>query len=79
MVAMIARRILSLIPVLFLVSLVVFGLMSLVPGDAAVTLAGGVDASTEEVEAVRTELGLDDPFIVQYGRWVVGRCPLRLR
>jgi peptide/nickel transport system permease protein len=70
MATLIARRLVSLIPVLFIVSLIVYGLMALVPGDAAVQLAGGVNATEEQIEEVRTELGLDDPFIVQYGRWL---------
>src|SRR5689334_7180412 len=69
MLGMIARRLVSLVPVLFLVSLAVFSLMKLLPGDAAVTLAGGLDATPERVEEVRGQLGLDDPFLVQYGRW----------
>jgi peptide/nickel transport system permease protein len=69
MLAMIARRFVSLIPVLLLVSIGVFSLMKLIPGDAAVTLAGGQSATEEKVAEVRSELGLDDPFIVQYGRW----------
>lgn len=72
MARLIARRLSSLVPVLFLVSLVVYGLMALVPGDAAVQLAGGVDATEERIAEVRTELGLDDPFLVQYGRWLKG-------
>ena len=72
MARLIARRLSSLVPVLFLVSLVVYGLMALVPGDAAVQLAGGVDATEERIAEVRTELGLNDPFLVQYGRWLKG-------
>lgn len=70
MPTLIARRFVSLIPVLFLVSLAVYGLMTLVPGDAAVQLAGGVNATEERIEQVRAELGLNDPFFVQYGRWL---------
>jgi peptide/nickel transport system permease protein len=70
MLTLIARRLISLIPVLFIVSIMVYGLMALVPGDAAVQLAGGVNATEEQIEEVRQQLGLDDPFIVQYGRWL---------
>ena len=70
MLTLILRRLISLIPVLFIVSLLVYGLMTLVPGDAAVELAGGINASPERIEQVRSELGLDDPFLVQYGRWL---------
>jgi peptide/nickel transport system permease protein len=66
---LIARRLLIMIPVLFLVSILVFGMLSLVPGDAATTLAGE-NASAARIAATRAKLGLDDPTVVQYGRWV---------
>lgn len=73
---LILRRLLSLIPVLFVVSIVVYGLMALVPGDPATTLAGGPNATEERIAEVRQELGLDDPFLVQYGRWLGGASHL---
>jgi peptide/nickel transport system permease protein len=69
MLQLIVRRLLIMIPVLFLVSLIVFSLILLVPGDPAVTLAGE-NATQEQIDATRTRLGLDDPVIEQYGRWV---------
>jgi peptide/nickel transport system permease protein len=69
-VTFILRRILALIPLLFIVSVIVFGLVLLVPGDAATTLAGGDQATTERIAQVQDQLGLDDPFLNQYGRWV---------
>jgi peptide/nickel transport system permease protein len=60
MVKLLARRLLSVIPVIFVVSLVAFLLVSLAPGDPATTLAGE-NASPEVVAAVRTRLGLDKP------------------
>lgn len=70
MVGMIGRRLLGLIPVLLVVSFGVFMLSALVPGDAALTLAGGQSAKIEDVERIRTEMGFDDPIIEQYGRWL---------
>ena len=67
MLKMILRRILLTIPLLFLVTLIVFGLAQLVPGDPAVTLAGE-SASAEQIEQIREQLGLNDPVLVQYGR-----------
>jgi peptide/nickel transport system permease protein len=64
------RRLLTLIPVLFLVSVVVFSLTYATPGDAATTLAGGDQATPERIEAVRQQLHLDDPLVEQYGRWL---------
>ena len=70
MLTFILRRILALIPLLFIVSLFIFGLVLLVPGDAATTLAGGEEATTERIELVRDQLGLDRPFVNQYGDWL---------
>ncbi len=68
--AYIARRLLGLIPLLLLISFAVFALVLAVPGDPARTIAGGLDASEERVEEVRDELGLDDPLLTRYGRWL---------
>jgi len=66
---LIARRLLATIPVLFLVSLLAFSLIQLVPGDPAVTLAG--DSPTDDqIEAIRSQLGLDQPILQQYVTWV---------
>jgi len=67
--AFVARRLLTLLPLLLLISFGVFALVLAVPGDPARTIAGGLDADEGRVEEVRDELGLDDPFLVQYGRW----------
>ena len=65
----VARRLLETIPLMIIISIVVFMFIHLIPGDPAKTLAG-VEASLEEVEALREELGLKDPLIVQYFNWV---------
>lgn len=64
------RRILQLIPVLFGVTTVTFLLLHITPGDPALLLAGQ-DATGEVVAAIRHRLGFDQPFHVQYGRWIV--------
>jgi peptide/nickel transport system permease protein len=61
----IAQRLLTLIPILFGVTIIVFGIMKLVPGDPAL-MAAGVDARQEDVERVRAYLGLDRPIHEQY-------------
>ena len=66
----ILRRILSMIPVLLGVSFIVFSMLHIIPGDPARTLAGGPEAREEDVIRIRDQLGLNDPFIVQYGRWI---------
>ncbi|MDK2959570.1 MAG: peptide/nickel transport system permease protein [Synergistaceae bacterium] len=65
----IARRILFLLPVLVGVSFIVFSLLYLTPGDPARMVLG--DQATEEaVQEFRNKEGLNDPFLVQYGRYV---------
>ncbi len=71
MVKLIVRRLLLTIPLLFVVSLIVFGLAKLVPGDPAVTIAGD-SATIERIEEIREKLGENDPAIVQYGHLVKG-------
>jgi peptide/nickel transport system permease protein len=67
---LVVRRLVLLIPTLLLVTFGVFSLIALVPGDPAVTLAGGANATPERIAEVRTELRLDDPYLEQYGRWL---------
>ena len=64
----IARRLFSAVPVLIGVSLVTFGLIHVIPGDAAVVIAGP-DASSDQIEALRSLLGLDRPLHVQLSLW----------
>lgn len=63
------RRIAAAIPVLFLVTIGVFSLVEIAPGDIATDVAGPY-ASAERVAEVREELGLNDPLLVRYGHWV---------
>jgi len=65
------RRLLQMIPVLFFVSVIIFVLINLVPGDAA-RLFLGEEAPPDALAALRRELGLDRPLYVQYLRWVGG-------
>lgn len=65
----IIRRLLQTIPVLIGVTILVFSLMHLVPGDAAKIVAGE-GASDQTVENIRERLGLNDPLYVQYGTFV---------
>lgn len=59
-----------MVAILAVLSLLVFGLLALTPGDPAITLLGPRQATPEALDAVRERYGLDDPFLVQYGRWV---------
>ena len=60
-----------LIPVILITSFLIFWAMSLTGGDPAMIVAGE-GATTEELEAVREELGLNDPFMVRYFNYVKG-------
>jgi len=62
-------RLLLAVPVLFGVSLLVFGVMRLAPGDPAAIMLGA-QATREDVERLHRELGLDRPLPVQYARWL---------
>lgn len=65
------KRLMWAIPVLILVSFIIFGLVRLVPGDPAVIMLGA-DASPDELAAVRQELGLTEPLLAQYIDYMVG-------
>lgn len=71
MLAFLARRLGGAVLVLAVVSLVTFALLDWVPGDAAQSLIGEY-ASTEALEKLRQELGLDAPFLLRYSRFVWG-------
>lgn len=66
---LIGKRLVRMVPLLLIVTFAVFALSLLLPGDPAVAIAGE-DASPEQVEVVRTELGLDRPVHVQYASWL---------
>jgi len=67
--SIIVRRLLQAVPVIVLSTFIVFGLLKLVPGDVAVTLAGD-NASDARIAEIRHIYGLDRPFLVQYGSWL---------
>ena len=65
----ILRRLLQSIPVIFFSTFLVFMVIHLIPGDAATVLAGP-NATAESLAAVRADMGLDQPLLVQYFVWV---------
>ena len=69
MLAYVIRRVLATIPVMGVVALFVFSLLHLAPGDPAAIIAGD-QATTEVVERIRQQLGLNEPFLTQFGRWI---------
>lgn len=66
----IARRLIVLIPVVIGVSFLVFAAMYVLPGDAVDSMLAERGASAEDLARLRAQLGLDDPFFVQYGRFI---------
>lgn len=71
MLRYIIKRLLLLIPIILGVSAIIFALKSFTPGDPARQILGN-DATQEQVDAKREELGLNDPVIVQYFRYIGG-------
>jgi peptide/nickel transport system permease protein len=69
MFSFIIRRIFSAVPVLFMVTVIVFSLMHIVPGDPVVQMLGEW-AEPEAVEKLRKQLGFDKPIYIQYLSWV---------
>jgi peptide/nickel transport system permease protein len=67
--AYIIRRLLLLIPVLLIVGIMVFMLIHLIPGDPTTALLGP-DATSEQQEALREQLGLNEPLPVQFVDWI---------
>jgi ABC-type dipeptide/oligopeptide/nickel transport system permease component len=68
----IGKRLLRLIPILLVVTFLTFSLMYLASGDPAQKklVAQGIVPTEETLEQVRQEMGLYDPFLVRYGRWL---------
>ena len=65
----VARRLVVLVPTLFIVSMLIFGLQQLLPGDPALALAGE-EHDPAAVAAIRAKYHLDRPLVVQYGIWI---------
>ena len=71
----ILKRLLLIIPTLLGVAVIVFLIMRVIPGDVALMILGGDDGGRidqSQVDALRRQLGLDQPLIVQFGTWLWG-------
>lgn len=71
MIKYIFKRLIMLIPVILVTSFLIYWAMSLTGGDPALMLAGD-KATPEQVEQIREELGLNDPFPVRYANYMKG-------
>jgi len=69
MFTFILRRLVQTLVVLIIVTFIVFLLLYLIPGDPARTMLG-IEASAQDVAALRSQLGLDRPMMAQYGHWL---------
>ena len=69
MIGYILRRLLSMIPVMFVVAITVFLMLHLAPGDPAAMMAGD-NATSDTIDAIRRKLGLDEPLWKQFVIWV---------
>ncbi|MEM6373955.1 MAG: ABC transporter permease [Pseudomonadota bacterium] len=69
--AYILNRLLSVLLTLFLISVITFAVTNILPGDVAMMIMG-TQSNPEALEGLRNTLGLNDPLVVQYGRWISG-------
>jgi ABC-type dipeptide/oligopeptide/nickel transport system permease component len=65
------NRVISVALTLFLISIVTFGITNILPGDVAMMIMG-TQSNPEALENLRRTLGLNDPLLTQYGRWIWG-------
>lgn len=77
MIAYIVRRLVLVLPVMLLVGTITFLLIHMTPGDPAAVMLGP-EATPEQVERLQDELGLNEPLVVQYPRWLLGVLKLDL-
>ncbi|NZD61048.1 ABC transporter permease [Rhizobium sp. WYCCWR 11290] len=71
MIPLLAHRFAGLLVTLVIVSLLIFAVMDLLPGDPA-SIMLGTSATPETLEALRHSLGLDQPLLLRYGQWLTG-------
>ena len=68
---LVVKRLGLFVVALFGLSLLVFVLLRMLPGDVAAVIAG-TNAAPERIASLRTELGLDKSYVAQYGDWMLG-------
>jgi peptide/nickel transport system permease protein len=75
------KRLAAILPTIFFVTIIIFGLQQLLPGDAATILAGE-DQDPQVIAYLRQKMHLDESLPVRYGYWIAGvahRCASRSR
>ncbi|MFV0503840.1 MAG: ABC transporter permease [Lachnospirales bacterium] len=71
MIGYIVKRVLSLIPVLFIVSVIIFLIIHITPGDPAASMLG-MEATQVEIDALNEKMGFNEPLPMQYKNWILG-------
>ena len=71
MASFLIRRLIALIPVMLIVLVIVFSLVRIIPGDPATTLLGP-GATQQQIDALRTQLNLNEPVVLQFYHYVMG-------
>ena len=71
MLSVVGRRLVQLVPTLFFVSVLIFSLQQLLPGDPALVMAGE-ERDPEVIEQIRRQYRLDQPIPIQYFYWITG-------
>ena len=72
MISYVVQRVISIVALAFGISVIVFLIIRLIPGDPVITLLGTSAGDNAVVDRLRQQLGLDLPMYVQYGRWISG-------
>lgn len=71
MLKYLARRLLHLIPVIIIISMIIFGIIEIMPGDQVNAYLGqGSQTTPEQQQQIRKQLGLDQPFYIRYFKWL---------
>jgi len=70
-IAYIIRRLIATVPVMGVVAIFVFSLLYIAPGDPAAVIAGDL-ATPQDIARIHAQLGLDEPFLARFGRWLWG-------
>ncbi len=70
MLSYIIKRILAIIPTLFVVSIIIFLIVYIIPGGPATSMLG-MEATAEEIAKLNADLGFDRPFLIQYTDWII--------
>jgi len=68
-IGFVRRRLARLVLTVFMIATIVFFLVRVLPGDPAAVMAG-LDADPSAVDAIRTQMGMDEPVVVQYAQWL---------